>query len=382
MDDEQSILQLEALVKDLQELTSVESVDDVPHVVDQVVNKMKDAMIYIRHDKDMQIICEEVLGSPLFEEEQDQVLRHLITYDNTEEPNTGYVVYSLLYHLGQYWPNAYRRMAEEDYLEKLRLDVFKRTAERLHLTAMRLMFEISQLHELSMTDIALIDAPFLMLLCDLVEKTRSDELEEYNYTVIRLLLAFNAQFMLKNTARSLVDNRVILTLSKRLNRSKTLSENILFMFNRADNPEVQLLIAKFLVRVFSTRSVCDLFYTNDLKVVVDVVLRELLNHGSEDEVLQHAYLSIIPPLILNTRYADTNYHKAPELLQVLTMLRDDVQGVLRPGTRREAERVLNECGTVLEASGVKIGGMYGRDDHGVKKGKDKGEATPQRALSL
>jgi hypothetical protein len=50
------------------------------------------------------------------------------------------------------------------------------------------------------------------------------------------------------------------------------------------------LILGFLTRVFSdtTTELPNLFYTNDLKSIVDVVLRELLN-GRDDEEVRFAF---------------------------------------------------------------------------------------------
>lgn len=63
------------------------------------------------------------------------------------------------------------------------------------------------------------------------------------------------------------------------------------MFNRTTCPHESLLILGFLHRLFNdTRTrLPNLFYTNDLKSILDVVLRELLNGREDEEVL--AYLS-------------------------------------------------------------------------------------------
>ena len=92
----------------------------------------------------------------------------------------------------------------------------------------------------------------------------------------------------------------------RLNLSKTLGENMIFMLNRASmssyamqidfkitrlphsehTPEdlcMQHLILKILYILFTTAGTSEYFYTNDLRVLVDVFLRELVDLDEEKE---------------------------------------------------------------------------------------------------
>ena len=92
---------------------------------------------------------------------------------------------------------------------------------------------------------------------------------------------------------------------RRLHDSKTFGENLIFMLNRAgvttfsfkrysfpmflwpdDTPEdqaLQLLILKMLYLLFTTPGTQEYFYTNDLRVLVDVFVRELNNLSDENE---------------------------------------------------------------------------------------------------
>lgn len=56
-----------------------------------------------------------------------------------------------------------------------------------------------------------------------------------------------------------------------------------------DDRLIQLSISKFLVVIFTTPSTANLFYTNDLKVIVDILLRELRAVAGEDEVRGEAF---------------------------------------------------------------------------------------------
>jgi hypothetical protein len=114
----------------------------------------------------------------------------------------------------------------------------------------------------------MIDELFLNHLLDLVEKTRDDEDETFNYSVICLIvsphikfwiwslyniriksnikslvkiykLSFNEQFMLAAMTQEEEDfedwnpNTVLRVLGARIGSSKTFGENVIFMLNRA-----------------------------------------------------------------------------------------------------------------------------------------------------
>lgn len=99
-------------------------------------------------------------------------------------------------------------------------------------------------------------------------------------------------------------NRVLMVLMRRLGSSKTFGENIIFMLNRAgpffsskrhltdavtENTSeglcMQLLILKVLYLLFTTPGTQEYFYTNDLRVLLDVFIRELVDLPDECEAV-------------------------------------------------------------------------------------------------
>lgn len=193
------------------------------------------------------------------------------------------------------------------------------------------MYEMCRDQELSISDLGKFDAPFFMELCEVIETGRQDRYEDFSFAVVRLLLLFNDQYTRKNSATLVLENLVVTTLSRRIHRSKTLSENIVFMFNRSPAMYTQVVIAssyppyspattlspgsgsststasttndtggsggadaafseaadqmsvlKFLFLIFTTESLYQFFYTNDIKVIVDVVLREVERCDDEE----------------------------------------------------------------------------------------------------
>ncbi|RKO83206.1 hypothetical protein BDK51DRAFT_23660, partial [Blyttiomyces helicus] len=201
-----------------------------------------------------------------------------------QNPDVGYITYYMLYVLGREMPNTLRRLVEGDWLERVKEVVWRREGQRMHHIAVLLMCELCCIQELSIADLQQIDEPFLDFICDLIERTRTGE-EKHNYALIRLLLSANAQFTLKNKARTVIPNSVMSTVRRRLDRSITLSENIVFMLNRAHpgtDRELVLLLLGFVARVHAEEDTAGLFYTNDVVVVVDVVLREVRSAEAAD----------------------------------------------------------------------------------------------------
>lgn len=190
------------------------------------------------------------------------------------------------------------------------------------------------------------------------------------------------QFIPKTTPAT---NPVISLIVQRINTTKTLSENIVFIFNRAgesygldsralsstyafglcaEDRSVQMLVLKFLYLIFTIPSTFEWFYTNDLNIVLDVIIRELAATGAEeaavrhldrcplrptaDEIiakqLQQGYLRILTPLLLNTRLVSSaSFSKLPEIRRLLDSLSAAPEGTIDPTVRRLAQRTAGEC---------------------------------------
>ncbi|VDB87133.1 unnamed protein product [Peniophora sp. CBMAI 1063] len=212
--------------------------------------------------------------------------------------------------------------------------------EKLRSLSIQLLYEACRTCKLSMQELRVFDNAFIERLFDLVEQTRAAQDESFNYSVIKLIVALNEQFMLaalrgqgaeSEKARSEAmpkgdgENRVFNVLKRRLHISQTFAENLIFMLNRAGrSPEdlvMQLLVLKLLYLLFQTETTCEYFYTNDLRVLVDVFLRELSDLDDESESLRHTYLRVLHPLLTRTQLRDVPY-KRPQLVRMLEGLVD------------------------------------------------------------
>ncbi|KAJ7173053.1 hypothetical protein C8R43DRAFT_978290 [Mycena crocata] len=215
----------------------------------------------------------------------------------------------------------------------------------------RLLYEVCRVQRFSVQDLRLFDDAFIDYMFDLVEQTKQMQDETFNYSVIKLIVALNEQFMVAflsndgdNTTPSEPKNRVLRVLMRRLGSTKTFGENMIFMLNRAQRtPEdlcMQLLVLKILYLLFTTKGTSEYFYTNDLCVLVDVFLRELVDLDDESESLRHTYLRVLHPLLTKTQLRDIPY-KRPQIVFALESLTGN-SGIrdISPTTRRLVERCL------------------------------------------
>ena len=116
-------------------------------------------------------------------------------------------------------------------------------------------------------------------------------------------------------------NRVIKVLCESGSAYKTFGENIILVLNRESETSLQLLILKLLYLLFTTSATYEYFYTNDLHVLVDVMIRNLLDLPLASSALRHTYLRVLYPLLAHTQLRNPECHyKRDELLKLLYMM--------------------------------------------------------------
>lgn len=115
-------------------------------------------------------------------------------------------------------------------------------------------------------------------------------------------------------------NKVISILSAHGSRFKTFGENIILLLNRESETALQLLILKLLYLLFTNPPTYEYFYTNDLHVLLDIILRNLLDLPPSSTALRHTYLRVLYPLLCHTQLKNPPHYKRNELLQILTMM--------------------------------------------------------------
>ena len=234
---------------------------------------------------------------------------------------------------------------------------------RLHQMLLELMYESSRIQRLSWDDLSTCDAlyvvvvswmltcaldavddAFIIYLLDIIEGASDDAEDPYHYPVIRVLvrmptswlscilmqkqLVLNEQYLVASTAHHTnghggVTNRVIKALSTHGMTYKTFGCNLILLLNRESETSLQLLILKVLYLVFGNPATAEYFYTNDLHVLVDVILRNLIDLPSDSpaaNALRHTYLRVLYPILSNSQISRPPHYKREDISRLLHLL--------------------------------------------------------------
>ncbi|KAK7019963.1 DUF2013 domain-containing protein [Favolaschia claudopus] len=272
---------------------------------------------------------------------------------------------------------------------------------KLRSLCVRLLYEVCRVQKFSVQDLRIFDDNFIDYLFDLVEQTRHMQDETFNYSVIKLIVALNEQFMVSSlssephgsslpsaSTSSENKNRVLAVLMRRLGHSKTFGENMIFMLNRAqrtpDDLCMQLLVLKILYLLFTTKGTSEYFYTNDLCVLVDVFLRELVDLDDDSESLRHTYLRVFHPLLTKTQLRDVPY-KRPQIVFALESLtgNSDIRDVSST-TRRLVDRCLGGdwCVQLRKQSATAGNPADPTSDDDTRRGSGSSEASARAQSKL
>ncbi|KAF8946466.1 hypothetical protein BGZ47_000469 [Haplosporangium gracile] len=283
--------------------------------------------------QDLANCCYRLFDSEMFQNNTLAIVSAILdrAIEGQEERDM-WITYQILLHAGKENQKVNHWILKSEFFAKLKYQILEMDGERLQPLAVDLLFEICRVQSLKPRDLALVDEDLLHYLLDLVERTRTDVDEGLNYGVIKLLLTFNEQYMLHMAAcraarQYTPSNPMLSALSERPGASCTFGENLIFMLNRTEESALQMLILKLLYLLFTSphQTLNDFFYTNDLHVLVDVVIRELWNLPEEEEPLRHAYLRVMGPLLANTglKREQPAMYKRAEIIRVLSELGGD-----------------------------------------------------------
>lgn len=104
---------------------------------------------------------------------------------------------------------------------------------------------------------------------------------------------------------------------------KTFGCNLILLLNRESETSLQLLILKVLYLIFGNPSTAEYFYTNDLHVLVDVILRNLIDLPRDSpaaNALRHTYLRVLHPILTHSQISKPPHYKREDLLRLLYVL--------------------------------------------------------------
>ncbi|KAI0157064.1 hypothetical protein GGR52DRAFT_565074 [Hypoxylon sp. FL1284] len=274
---------------------------------------------------------QSLLEGCLFRTDPEYV-RTQIIYSLLQEDEAGplYVIASFLLLDGRVEEATFKRMIDEGCFHRL-LELINEREESdpgLHRLLLDLMYEMSRIEQLRLEDLLHVDDGFVAYLFQLIEGLSDDAHDPYHYPIIRVLLVLNEQYMVASTSSTNdpnlpaapLTNRVVKCLSLYGPHYRTFGENIILLLNRETETSLQLLILKLLYLLFTTKATYEYFYTNDLRVLLDVIIRNLLDLPNELMALRHTYLRVLYPLLGHTQLSQPPHYKKDEIQKLLKIL--------------------------------------------------------------
>ncbi|KAL8739222.1 MAG: hypothetical protein Q9181_000113 [Wetmoreana brouardii] len=285
---------------------------------------------YLQNDYDIARCCFKLLESGLFSSHKDYVRRQIVfSVLEEDSPDTLHLIVALLVFDGRENEATFELMNEEGIFPRLVELIYQGTDDDagLHRMLLELLYEMSRIQRLRIQDLLLIEDDFFQYLFGIIEGLSDDVNDPYHYPTIRVLLILNEQYMVAahdpgpdQSPMMNLTNKVIKALSTHGSAFKTFGENIILLLNRESETSLQLLILKLLYLLFTTPSTYEYFYTNDLRVLVDVMIRNLLDLPLSASALRHTYLRVLYPLLAHTQLKNPPHYKKDELLRLLNMM--------------------------------------------------------------
>ncbi|KAJ8259909.1 hypothetical protein GJAV_G00174860 [Gymnothorax javanicus] len=162
-----------------------------------------------------------------------------------------------------------------------------------------------------------LNSTFVQFLMDVIENgLPSDSTEQLPDLCLNLLLAFNLHLKAP-------DSNVIMQAVISKQNVKTLSEKVLLLLNRGDDPVCMFnhappaphAVLKFLQDIFSSKDSAHIFYHTDMMVMIDIAVRQISDLSPGDK-LRMEYLSLMHAIICTTDYLQ-HRHRWSDLQRAL-----------------------------------------------------------------
>ncbi|KAI8939511.1 hypothetical protein NX059_003282 [Plenodomus lindquistii] len=289
---------------------------------------------YLQTDYSIAKCIFRLLEGELFASHREYVRRQIIYCILQEEDNpTLHIVAAFLLYDGKnskddevfemmHLEGCFARLIELVQMDSVQEDI------RIHQMLLELLYESSRIQRLNYDDFMAVTDGFVLFLLGLIEGASDDSEDPYHYPVIRVLLVLNEQYLVASTnrytdGRPAVTNRVIKAIATHGMTYKTFGCNLILLLNRESETSLQLLILKVLYLIFGSPSTAEYFYTNDLHVLVDVILRNLIDlpHDSPAaNALRHTYLRVLHPILTHSQISKPPHYKREDLLRLLRVL--------------------------------------------------------------
>ncbi|KAH3683672.1 hypothetical protein WICPIJ_005356 [Wickerhamomyces pijperi] len=181
-----------------------------------------------------------------------------------------------------------------------------------------ILFQMCKFLSLKTEDLAVIDEFFVNYIFESLIVAYNEE-DIFNSAKFKIILALNEQFMVLTRENKAFANVVFQSLKNHRHTARNFNECLLVYFNRESDRCLQIMISKLLYLIFTDAITSDLFYHNDLNVLVDVVLRELTDMSEDEETTRTTFLRILH-IILNTKQITSTKYRKNELRALLLFL--------------------------------------------------------------
>ncbi|XP_074031467.1 NCK-interacting protein with SH3 domain isoform X2 [Leptinotarsa decemlineata] len=195
-----------------------------------------------------------------------------------------------------------------------------RNIPKLNYSSLLLTMIFSMGQPMPVTHYDLLGKRFLAFILDNIEYPPDTDLDEQIPDLfLNLIISYNLQFSDE------IENPILAALEER-DVAKTFTEKILLLINREEDP-VRIFdhepapphsLLKLFNDLFSRRTTSALFYTNDIKVLIDIIVRNISDLSSGD-MRRRQYLELCRRVMRNTNY-DEHRHKVDEILKCFTRI--------------------------------------------------------------
>ncbi|XP_058802067.1 NCK-interacting protein with SH3 domain isoform X2 [Phymastichus coffea] len=193
-----------------------------------------------------------------------------------------------------------------------------RNVAKLNYSSLLLTMIFSMSEPIPITHFEQLGAEFISFLLDLIENPPDTDLDDQIPDLfVNLILSYNLQFR--------DSENVVMEALKQRSVAKTFTEKILFLLNREIDP-VRIFdhepappdsILKLFIDLFETDETASLFYTNDIKVLVDIILRQLFDISPGEKRRQYLELC---RRVLKTASYDEHQHRCDDVLKCFTRI--------------------------------------------------------------
>ncbi|XP_017887496.1 NCK-interacting protein with SH3 domain [Ceratina calcarata] len=193
-----------------------------------------------------------------------------------------------------------------------------RNVTKLNYSSLLLTMIFSMGEPMPVTHLEQLGPDFIAFVLDLIENPPDMDLEDQIPDLfVNLILSYNLQFT--------NSENIVLNALKERTGAKNFTEKILLLFNREEDP-VRIFdhepqpphsVLKLFIDLFNNDITASLFYTNDVKVLIDIILRQLYDMFPGDKRRQ--YLELCRRVLRTSSYNEHKY-RSEDLLKCFTRI--------------------------------------------------------------